>query len=51
MAKGWGFERRARFAEMRWSYMVAFGIPSTLISYFHPSGLLNLMLFMLGESS
>lgn len=27
--------------------MMAFGLPSTAISFFHPSGLLNLMLFML----
>ena len=26
---------------------MGFGIPSTAISFFHPSGLLNLMLFML----
>lgn len=46
-ARGWGLERRAAAAEQRWSYLVAFGVPSTLISYFHPSGLLNMMLFML----
>ena len=49
IAKGWGFEKRARYTEMRWSYFVGFGIPSTAVSYFHTSGLLNLMLFMLGE--
>lgn len=47
-ARGWGLERRAATAEQLWSYLVAFGVPSTLISYFHPSGLLNMMLFMLG---
>jgi hypothetical protein len=36
-----------RYAESRWAYMIAFGLPSTAISFFHPSGLLNLMLFML----
>ncbi len=47
IARGWGFEKRARHFEMRWSYFVAFGVPSTAVSYFHSSGLLNLMLFML----
>ncbi|KAK0524574.1 hypothetical protein OC835_005883, partial [Tilletia horrida] len=46
-ARGWSLERRMRYAECRWSYFVAFGLPSTLISFFHPSGLLNVMLFML----
>lgn len=36
-----------RYAESRWAYFVAFGLPSTAVSFFHPSGLLNLMLFML----
>lgn len=39
--------QRMRYAESRWAYMIAFGLPSTAISFFHPSGLLNLMLFML----
>jgi etoposide-induced 2.4 mRNA len=47
VARGWSVERRMRYAESRWAYFVAFGIPSTAISFFHPSGLLNLMLFML----
>ncbi|KAE8233013.1 hypothetical protein CF326_g1953 [Tilletia indica] len=47
VARGWSLERRMRYAECRWSYFVAFGLPSTLISFFHPSGLLNVMLFML----
>lgn len=47
IARGWSLERRMRFAESRWAYMMAFGLPSTAISFFHPSGLLNLMLFML----
>ncbi|PWN48534.1 hypothetical protein IE53DRAFT_191862 [Violaceomyces palustris] len=47
ITRGWSLERRMRFCEERWSYFVAFGLPSTAISYFHPSGLLNLMLFML----
>ncbi|CAD6909058.1 unnamed protein product [Tilletia caries] len=49
VARGWSLERRMRYAECRWSYFVAFGLPSTLISFFHPSGLLNVMLFMLSE--
>lgn len=36
-----------RFCESRWAYFMAFGLPSTAVSYFHPSGLVNLMLFML----
>ena len=40
-------EKRLRFSESHWSYLVGFGIPSTAVSFFHPSGLLNLMLFML----
>ncbi|KAK0552566.1 hypothetical protein OC846_002858 [Tilletia horrida] len=47
VARGWTLERRMRYAECRWSYFVAFGLPSTLISFFHPSGLLNVALFML----
>ncbi|MCO5565236.1 hypothetical protein L7F22_018909 [Adiantum nelumboides] len=47
IARGWSVERRMRYAESRWAYFVAFGLPSTAISFFHPSGLLNLMLFML----
>ena len=39
--------QRLRFSESHWSYLMGFGIPSTAISFFHPSGLLNLMLFML----
>ncbi|WFD32436.1 hypothetical protein MSPP1_003483 [Malassezia sp. CBS 17886] len=42
---------RLRFCESHWSYMIGFGLPSTAISYFHPSGLFNLMLFMLGTPS
>lgn len=47
VSRGWSLERRMRYCEERWSYFVAFGLPSTAISFFHPSGLLNLMLFML----
>ncbi|EPQ32062.1 uncharacterized protein PFL1_00260 [Pseudozyma flocculosa PF-1] len=47
IARGWSLERRTRYCEERWSYFVAFGLPSTAVSFFHPSGLLNLMLFML----
>lgn len=47
IARGWSVERRMRYAESRWAYFMAFGLPSTAISFFHPSGLLNLMLFML----
>lgn len=47
IARGWSIDRRMRYAESRWAYFVAFGLPSTLVSFFHPSGLLNLMLFML----
>ncbi|KAJ9477118.1 hypothetical protein PHBOTO_000800 [Pseudozyma hubeiensis] len=47
ISRGWSLERRMRYCEERWSYFVAFGLPSTAISFFHPSGLLNLMLFML----
>ena len=39
--------QRLRFSESHWSYLVGFGVPSTAVSFFHPSGLLNLMLFML----
>ncbi|CAO1634991.1 unnamed protein product [Parajaminaea phylloscopi] len=45
--RGWSIERRLRFAESRWAYMTAFGLLPTAVSYFHPSGLLNLFLFML----
>ena len=45
--RGWPLEKRLRFAESHWSFLMGFGIPSTMISFFHPSGLLNLMLFML----
>lgn len=45
--RGWSLEKRLRFAESHWSFLVGFGVPSTAISFFHPSGLLNLMLFML----
>ncbi|WFC95706.1 hypothetical protein MBRA1_002359 [Malassezia brasiliensis] len=38
---------RLRFSESHWSYLIGFGVPSTAVSFFHPSGLLNLMLFML----
>ncbi|PWZ02992.1 hypothetical protein BCV70DRAFT_220190 [Testicularia cyperi] len=47
ISRGWSLERRMRYCEERWSYFVAFGLPSTAVSFFHPSGLLNLMLFML----
>lgn len=47
ISRGWSLDRRMRYCEERWSYFVAFGLPSTAISFFHPSGLLNLMLFML----
>ncbi|KAN0066511.1 hypothetical protein ACQY0O_000605 [Thecaphora frezii] len=47
IARGWSLERRTRYCEERWSYFIAFGLPSTAVSFFHPSGLLNLMLFML----
>lgn len=39
--------QRLRFSESHWSYLIGFGVPSTAVSFFHPSGLLNLMLFML----
>lgn len=45
--RGWPLEKRLRFAESHWSFLMGFGVPSTLVSFFHPSGLLNLMLFML----
>ncbi|WFD00391.1 hypothetical protein MYAM1_003140 [Malassezia yamatoensis] len=45
--RGWSFEKRLRFCESHWSYLLGFGLPSTAVSFFHPSGLLNLMLFML----
>lgn len=45
--RGWSMEKRLRFSESHWSYLIGFGIPSTAVSFFHPSGLLNLMLFML----
>ncbi|SAM72948.1 uncharacterized protein UBRO_00094 [Ustilago bromivora] len=47
ISRGWSLDRRMRYCEERWSYFVAFGLPSTAVSFFHPSGLLNLMLFML----
>lgn len=47
ISRGWSLGRRMRYCEERWSYFVAFGLPSTAVSFFHPSGLLNLMLFML----
>lgn len=47
VVRGWSLEKRLRFAESHWSFLVGFGVPSTAISFFHPSGLLNLMLFML----
>lgn len=47
VARGWSVERRMRFVESRWAYFLAFGLPSTFVSFFHPSGLLNLGLFML----
>lgn len=47
VVRGWSMEKRLRFAESHWSYLIGFGIPSTLVSFFHPSGLLNMMLFML----
>lgn len=47
ISRGWSLEKRMRYCEERWSYFVAFGLPSTAVSFFHPSGLLNLMLFML----
>ncbi|CAO1626653.1 unnamed protein product [Sympodiomycopsis kandeliae] len=46
-SRGWSIERKMRFVEERWAYMTAFGILPTLVSFFHPSGLLNLFLFML----
>ncbi|PWN24232.1 hypothetical protein BCV69DRAFT_23786 [Microstroma glucosiphilum] len=46
VSRGWSVERRLRYVESRWAYMTAFGIVPTIISYFHPSGLLNLFLFM-----
>ncbi|CEH11674.1 p53-mediated apoptosis protein EI24/PIG8 [Ceraceosorus bombacis] len=46
IARGWSLDRRMRYAESRWAYFVAFGLPSTLVSFFHPSPLLNVMLFM-----
>lgn len=49
-ARGWTLEKRLRFCESHWSYLVGFGVPSTAISFFHPSGLLNMMLFSLGMS-
>ena len=45
IARGWSLERRMRYCEERWAYFIAFGLPSTAVSFFHPSGLLNLMLF------
>lgn len=47
ISRGWSLDRRMRYCEERWSYFIAFGLPSTSVSFFHPSGLLNLMLFML----
>lgn len=47
ISRGWSLDRRMRYCEERWSYFIAFGLPSTAVSFFHPSGLLNLMLFML----
>lgn len=47
ISRGWSLDRRMRYCEERWAYFVAFGLPSTAVSFFHPSGLLNLMLFML----
>ncbi|SPO20563.1 uncharacterized protein UTRI_00039 [Ustilago trichophora] len=47
ISRGWSLDRRMRYCEERWTYFVAFGLPSTAVSFFHPSGLLNLMLFML----
>ncbi|CCU99074.1 unnamed protein product [Malassezia sympodialis ATCC 42132] len=47
VVRGWSLEKRLRFAESHWSFLLGFGVPSTAISFFHPSGLLNLMLFML----
>lgn len=45
-SRGWPIERRLRYVESRWSYMAAFGLLPTAVSYFHPSGLVNLFLFM-----
>ncbi|PKI85662.1 hypothetical protein MVES_000016 [Malassezia vespertilionis] len=47
IVRGWSFEKRLRFCESHWTYLVGFGIPSTLVSFFHPSNLLNMLLFML----
>lgn len=47
ISRGWSVERRMRYVESRWAYFTAFGLPSTFVSFFHPSGLLNLGLFML----
>ena len=47
IVRGWSLEKRLRFCESHWSYLFGFGVPSTAVSFFHPSGMLNLMLFML----
>ncbi|PWN25949.1 hypothetical protein BDZ90DRAFT_54608 [Jaminaea rosea] len=45
-SRGWPIERRLRYVESRWAYMTTFGLLPTAVSYFHPSGLVNLFLFM-----